>query len=417
MFGIKTNYKYLSIQLVVIMLCIIAGLFVKPLLFVPFAVSVYAIVRNKDNYVFCQLFFILPFSMIYKLSPASSSFYSYIILFYALYVTVFKQIRMNNFLLIAFYLLFGTLNSLEIWLKFLSGLILLTYFVENNSRRNIIEYVVCFAWGLILSSVVGLYKQEWFILGQYFDGFNEEIIGGELIARFSALYNDPNYYSISVIIAVYFLADFFVRGYLNRIFVFVPILILIYFGFLTYSKMYMLSILLVLVVQMKGYIQNSKYKVYAIIFVPVSFIIMIWKFVSSDYFTQFLTRVDTDDISSNRFIIWQHYLGYLADHIITLIFGVGFADGFYKGTAPHNSYIEGIYFLGIIGSVIYIFTIISILNSTSLIKRRSVNNYLVVYIFMVMIGTLGVLTFNDIWMYYMLIWASLNSDYKKKLSD
>lgn len=410
MFEAKTDNKYLIIQLAIISLCIVGGLLVKPLLFIPFAISVYTIVKNEDRYAFCQLFFILPFTMIYKLTPSSSSFFSYTIIFYALYILVFKHVRLNNFILISVYLLFGLLSNLEIWLKFLSGFILLTYFIENNKHRDIIYYVLCFAWGLILSSIVGLYKQDWPILLQYFDDLNEELMGDEIIARFSALYNDPNYYSISIIIAVYFLVVFFVHGYLNKFFALIPIGVLVYFGFLTYSKMYLLSILLVFVTQMKGYIQTSKSILYGVVAVPLISIFILWKFFTSEFFVRFLTRIDTDNISSNRFMIWEHYIDYLSNNITTLIFGVGFSGGFYNGVAPHNSYIEGLYFLGIIGSVIYIISLLSIVNSKSLIKKKTRGNYLIVIIFMIVIGTLGVLTLNDIWLYYMLIWAAINWD-------
>ena len=96
---------------------------------------------------------------------------------------------------------------------------------------------------------------------------------------------------------------------------------------------------------------------------------------------------------------------------MSLLLGVGFSSSFYKGTAPHNSYIEGLYFLGIIGSSLYMFSLSRILGAKKLIVNRTWENYLILVVFMMMIGTLGVLTFNDIWLYYMLIWGAMNIDY------
>ena len=414
MFGTETNYKLLFFQLATIGGCILASLLVKPLVFVVFAISVYAIRQKQDNIFFCQLFFILPFAMIYKWTPSSSSFFAYILLYYAFYLIIHDKVRLDNILILAVYLFLGSMDSIETWAKLVSGFVVLSYFVEISSQRDIRDYVVCFSVGLVVSSIVGLYKQDWPVLLLYFSDLNEELIGGEIIARFSGLYCDPNYYSISIIMAVYFLINFFVRNSINKLFFIVVTVTLIYFGFLTYSKIYMLSIVIVLVTQLRGYYSNSKYKVLTFFVVLIFAFFAVDSFLASDYFAKFTSRIDTDDISTNRFTIWSNYFGYLWNNTLSLLLGVGFSSSFYKGTAPHNSYIEGLYFLGIIGSSLYMFSLSRILGAKKLIVNRTWENYLILVVFMMMIGTLGVLTFNDIWLYYMLIWGAMNIDYNYK---
>ena len=410
MFGIGSNYKYLFFQLTIIGLCILASLIVKPLVFVVFGISAYSISKDNDRNVFCQLFFILPFAMIYKLAPSSSSFFAYTLLFYAFFLIIHDKVRLDNILVLSIYLLLGSISSIETWAKLVSGFVVLSYFIDKTTQRNIRDYVICFAIGLIASSIIGLYKQDWPILQTYFVDLNEELMDGEVIARFSGLYGDPNYYSISLIIAVYFLLSYFNKKTLNRYFLISVTATLIYFGFLTYSKMYMLAIFIVIISQFKDYVRTSKYQLIA--FVAVLFVVFysIDSFLSSDYFLHFSARIDKDNISTNRFSVWSEYLSYLWDDSFSLLFGVGFGSPFYKGHAPHNSYIESLYFLGVFGSIIYIITLSKIIGSKRLVATRTWDNYFVLVIFMMMIGTLGVLTFNDIWLYYMLIWGAMNND-------
>lgn len=412
MFGINSNYKYLVFQLSVIGLCILCSLVFKPLIFVVFAISVYTIRSQKDRNAFCQLFFILPFSMIYKLSPASSSFFAYTLLYYAFYLIVHDKVRLDSVILLSVYLLLGSIDSIETWAKLVSGFILLSFFVEHSNQRSIRDCVACFSVGLVMSSLIGFYIQDWPVLLSYYKELNEELIGGEIIARFSGLYGDPNYYSISIIMVAYFLINFLIRNSINKI-IFIPVtVILVYWGFLTYSKLYMLSIFFVLATQLRSYFKTAKNKIIVIIFTFFVGAIALDKFLSSEYFVQFSSRVDTDNISTNRFYIWSEYLDYLGHNIYSLLFGVGFSSSFYKGSAPHNTYIECLYFLGVFGTVIYCMTILKIFDLKRLIRIRTIDNYYILFIFLMMIGTLGVMTFNEIWLYFMLIWGALNIDYR-----
>lgn len=75
---------------------------------------------------------------------------------------------------------------------------------------------------------------------------------------------------------------------------------------------------------------------------------------------------------------------------------------------PHNAYIELIFFLGIFGGALFILTVTYIMDSTRHVERRVFINRVLIILFLIMIGTLGIVTVNDLMFYCMLLWISMN---------
>lgn len=411
------NFKWFLVSLFVLGTTMCACAFAHQAVYLALAINFLTIIICKDEYILTQLFFMLPFAMIYKLSPSSSSFLTYLLLLYSIRIAVSKKLKLNPFVLLGIYTLLGSIPSLLPWIKLISGLIVLSHFVNSAKIDETKFYVLAFSAGLLVSSFMGLQKTNLPLLTMFYDDLNKEIIGGELIARFSALYSDPNYFSISIILAINLLLSFAMRREINKYVAIGMVVALTYFGFLSYSKMFMLALVLSILAQSGSFLKTSRYKFVAIIVLAGVLLFGISSFLTSDYFGNFASRIDPNNISTNRFTIWGRYLGLIFSDFKIMFLGVGISGDLYLNIGAHNTYIESLYHLGLIGSIIYVITLSKIINSNKIVENRTAKNYVPLFLFLVMICTLGCLFVIDLWFYYMLIWVSLNSGDLKEMRD
>lgn len=407
----EISLKSLLFQLLLLAVCISLSIFNKQFIYVTFAVSVIACLLNKNQYVFCQLFFLLPFTVIFKLSPESSSSFAYLLLIVAISLIIRRKINILILLPIGIYTLLGLLNNPILWVKLMSSWVLLIYFIEY-ADTNWVKYTsLSCALGLIISSLWGLVKFDIPQLSVYINERNSEYMLGERIERFSGLYYDPNYYSVTIIMVLFMILYFGVSNQLNKKIVFPIAVVLLYFGALSYSKMYFLAAFLVIIVQFSNLIKYAQYKFFTFIIIVVTLWGIIPAFQESNIMANFSDRLTNDDISSGRFFLIESYLTYIFSNIDVLILGKGLGGGLYGTHGPHNTFVEFLYYLGLVGSIIYVLTLFKIFNSREELIYRTPMNYSLLLIFCIMIYTLGMLTMNDLMFYFMLLWYSMNIDY------
>jgi len=406
------TWRALLLQLLFLSLTMIIGIQDHRLMLLAFGFNVATMVLGKNQYVLCQLFFLLPFTMIYKNSPTSSSYFAYALSIFALLLILKSKVNLGTIVLLALYLVVGMINKLDIWFKMVSGMVIFLFFVRSMPRESFKYIAISLAIGLLESSIIGLNKVSSPLLSPYFSSFNSEYIDGDFVYRFSALYLDPNYFSIIMICSIFFLTSLVVVKDIRPIVGIPLILALTYFGSLTYSRVFLVSIVLVFVSQTWELIWSSKYRLLVLLLIAVIFSIAIPAIVNSETATYYSGRMGAEDISNGRISIWTNYMDYIFSEISIFLFGVGFGGPLLNGRGAHNSFIEALYNIGLIGLIVYIVTMIRVLNSRKLINKRNFKNYVLTLVFIVMISTLGVMTMNDMMFYFMIIWCSLNVEYK-----
>ena len=249
--------KPLMFQLALLAICISVSIFYKQFVFITFAITLVTCLIGKNQYVFCQLFFLLPFTVIFKLSPSSSSFFAYLLLIEAVLLVLKRKLNIVMLFPVGIYTLIGLMDNPLLWIKLISCWVLLVFFV-NNANENWVKHIsISLSIGLIISSLWGLVKFDLPQLVAYADDGNVEYMQGELVVRFSGLYYDPNFFSVTIITALFLLLYFGVSGKLNKKVAFSLSAILLCFGSLSYSKMFVLAAVLVLYVQLKNLVKYS----------------------------------------------------------------------------------------------------------------------------------------------------------------
>src|SRR5699024_8755203 len=77
---------------------------------------------------------------------------------------------------------------------------------------------------------------------------------------------------------------------------------------------------------------------------------------------------DIESLTTGRSRIWKEYLSYFAEHAELLVFGRGLGAGLINRSASHNTYIDILYYLGIVGGAL----MLGMLGSIA--KQRESNN-------------------------------------------
>lgn len=419
MFKETKNFQRLSksmlFQCCILFAGICAGLWISAYCFIFVAmITIVTSFFGKIDSAYYQMFFTLPFTMIYKLSPSSSSLYIYAVLVSTIILFIRRQSVGKNQLLFltifAAYIMIGMGNNYTTVMKMVSGLALFYIFVTKISRDNFKNHIIAFSLGMISSSSIGLLKGNWQRLDMYYSNMKTIYIGDVQSFRFTGLYLDPNYYSISVIFALTLCLMLFLRKDGNRIFLGVMIGILLIFGFMSYSKMFLLTACIVILIFVLSKLRSLKQTLLTMIVLLVCGR-GIYKWMQSSGYIQIMTeRIFNGDISTGRFDIWETYAKYIIDSPKTLLLGDGFGAGYLTVGGPHNTYIETIYFLGLIGGILFALVLFSTFRAKKYDNKRNIINYALPTLFCIMIATLGCLTINDLMFYFILIWIGLNYD-------
>lgn len=133
----------------------------------------------------------------------------------------------------------------------------------------------------------------------------------------------------------------------------------------------------------------------------------IWA-TNSGYLSTMLDRMTSGDFSTGRFELWRTYSEYIFNNPITLLLGEGLGATYFQAAAPHNTYLEIIYLLGLVGGSLLLTAIVSIAGCRRYVHRRSWMHYSLCGLLMVMAMALNLLVMNDFIFYTMLAWMSMN---------
>lgn len=407
----------------VIVLCLVSwiGLYFSitnhSIAIVVFVINLASLLFLNKQEIFCELMFLLPFTMIYKLNPASTSLFTYLTLVTAIRLLVAKpkisMTHLSMLFFVAFYFLLRMGTAFTDYIKLISNLLLLECFTLFVKRENFSKIILSLAFGIIASSIIGLRKTTWPALSAFFSSMKAEYINGEEVARFTGLYLDPNYYSIIVIICIFGILLFTYLKEINGKLGMAIVITIIIFGFMTYSRSLYLCFAAVLIFICFIRIRGKKYV--STIFAIILFLIVgIYYATESGIIENILYRFQAEDISNNRFSIWGEYLEEISNNSMILFFGTGLDGGYLNNHGAHNFYIESIYYIGIIGTLLY-YTICIMLqmNTSDHMFSRSILNYSLTVILLALFAALGMLFQFDFVYILMINWIVLNTDMSK----
>ena len=137
--------------------------------------------------------------------------------------------------------------------------------------------------------------------------------------------------------------------------------------------------LLPLLMLLYSKIKQRKYLVLIILLIA-TVILMINIFAGKiEAFETVLSRFEGEEdaasITTGRTDLWVSYMQYLKQNLAVLFFGVGFSGQLVNGIAPHNTYIDLLYYMGVVGAFLLIIVVASILKSVATPSKKTFLNY------------------------------------------
>ena len=161
----------------------------------------------------------------------------------------------------------------------------------------------------------------------------------------------------------------------------IMIALLVFFGFLTLSRSFILCLLLVvgsfLIVSMKSL--GNLMKTSIIIIGSVLLIVSLVNYVAPYVFDNFLARFNEDDISNGRNELFAEYTEFFFASISNLLFGIGLQGALKKvqtqgyqhiNNVPHNGFQEIVVDWGLIGIILFVVLLLIMVNFAFKINRR-----------------------------------------------
>lgn len=372
----------------------------------------------NTKYCFCLLMFLMPFGLVYKINGVNTSFFTILELLVELIVIYRMRIfKKSNVIAIIFPLIYFSIIMGTYYFsifKILATLLLIYLFIANYKIYDLKTYIMYFAVSLILSSIIGLFKENINGLLSYYTDLNYEWINGVYKIRFSGLFNDPNYYTIAIITAL--LVLIFVKKTMNMstLIYFLLYIALSIFGFLTYSKSFLIMYILILFTTFYFNILDKRFNFLAIEIVFIIMIIFLIVYGRIPIINDFLYRfTNSQGLTTGRDLIWKRYIEKINSNFKNILFGCGLDAEYVGGKATHNMYLELIYYSGFVGMTIYLASIFFIIFSNT--NRRKIKLLNIIPMIMIFSMYFFLSAFlNYAFPFYMIfLWCLLNVKYKR----
>lgn len=364
---------------------------------------------DKESNLY-QMFFVLPMANIFKVSPGSQSFFTIILLAYVVLHLVLPRKATLLVVLFAVYVIISELwvDSFNLFrtIKLICNLLFLSSILNSQVKLKIKEIFLSYIIGNVVASTISMMDSSFFRVESYIG--RKEIAGNiaEDVERFAGLYEDPNYYSIGLIISLCLIVIMYYKREMKPIFGVLISAVLVFFLLQTYSKsaMFMLmlpvAMLLYSMIKKKKYVLSLVLSASAVIVVILAFSgripafeLVIDRIMASETTTG---ETDINALTTGRFNIWLMYIEFFVNHIRSAIFGVGINTGLIEGRAAHNTYIDILYHLGILGGTLLISLLAVISRQSRHVRiRRNFMNYSVMICILLMYFFLSELFYFD----------------------
>ncbi len=330
------------------------------------ALVVWSAVKNMAMPV---LLFFLPFASLIKLRPGVISMYTVSLIAVLLVFSLRSSKRFQIMHVFPAALLFletivvKTVNDYAIvnsYILFFACLLLFPLVsIEKEKEYDFYTLTIFFTVGVVLAALSSKQLIVFPTILRYMSeyGLNE-------YTRFAGFYGDPNFYAahitaaISGIVILLFKETKRARLFLLAI----MLLLLLYCGFLSISKSFALicvCLLLLGVFELLFRKGKMSAKLLAILTILICGAFVLSSTLFTDLIDSMIARFvsssgNISDFTTNRSDIWMNYFTEIVENPAILLFGQGMTKILVGNYASHNTLIQAVFQLGIVGLVMLI---------------------------------------------------------------
>lgn len=315
------------------------------------------------------LFFFLPWSPLLRLSPDSVSFYTIGLVLVCCISMLkhwmsFKRYHIvAGVLLLILTLLSKLLDGSYLAMDYIGFMMMITLFpvVAAESGKKVYRFedvVVFLSAGIILASLCAQQFASYDNIARFIrvDSYNT-------IVRRCGFYGDPNFYTAQITAALAGCLILILRKGERKRSVKLAVLImcLLYCGFLSGSKSFVLVVALMLgmwgieLLRMRGQSGLKSALIIGSIFAGVYIATSsLFAGLIDVLVVRFASASDLDSLTTGRVELWASYVDVLLGNIKVMLLGRGYTDILVNDLASHNTIIQAVYQVGVIGMPILI---------------------------------------------------------------
>lgn len=426
------DLQYEILCCVVFISLLILSVFLKPVALLCFAVSAGMMLLLKNDALFRFLLFAFPFAVAFKMDPDSSSFFTYME-FLALFLMIIRLRRISlvvvvpmGILLVTVILGMQSFGAIVDVVKLVAGLLILYYFTEEYQKVDMIKYFSFFIAGMVSSSFLGAFKLHIpRLLDMYYGEIDYVNVGSKTVMRFEGIFNDPNYFSVAamfcVVVCLLTLLSRTYKGNKNNKYIWigsaVGFVLFSILGLATISKsfflLYIVSCALIIWSAYKDSPLMKQLNPKTMMMVGAIIIITVVVIDPFGLISSIISRLTSSNLLTGRGVIWADYWKAITQSAGSVFFGNGIDAALVNGRAAHNSYIESVYYLGLIGLLLYIAAFAVILLNKHRPFKRKVVNYIGALVLMMAFAFLCSMNRTEIKYYLMICYIIYNSNFGK----
>lgn len=336
------------------------------------------------------LLFFLPWSNLLRLSPDSFSFYTVGMLMCCCIGLIRNNSHFKKYALISgvclllITLVSKLLDSTVLSLDYISFVMMIVFFpmiqaAGRKQKYDFYQLVVFLSLGVIVASLCALNFAEYANIRKFI-----RVDAYQTIVRRSGFYGDANFYAAQILAALAGALSLTTqeKNRKRMVFLIAVIIVLLYCGFLSGSKSFVLIAAMILVIwviailKMKGR-GGTK-------FILLTCLVGIAVYIASSALfgglidvlvTRFLRTHDFDSFTTGRMTLWNSYFEEIFDDLKVFFLGRGYTNVKVNGRASHNTIIQMFYQFGIVGVPVLIYWIVSFFKSnTQKVNLRTLFN-------------------------------------------
>ena len=375
-----------------------ATMILLPCLLCFLALAVWAAIKNAAMPV---ILFFLPFAPLLKIRPGTISFFTIaLVLVYVVYtVTGSRQVKVFHLipalLLMVMTLVIKTAYGYDMdnaYILFCATLMLVPFLTrELDGGYDFYWLTICFALGICLAAITARTLTVFPTISRYI-----EVNTSLGMIRRSGYNGDPNFYSSHITTALSGLLVLLLNNHKrSNLFVMVPLVcLLLYCGLMSVSKSFLLiSVCLLLLWMLVLLFQKGKVsvKVTLIVTLAVAGIFLLSSTVFTDMldvmFSRFGQDTNLSDFTTGRTEVWNRYVTAMFEDARLLLFGQGYTDVILGEKPTHNTILEAVFQLGVIGCILLALWMVYYVQV--LLDKATIRRHQTAQLFILLIGTFG----------------------------
>lgn len=361
------------------------------------------------------LFAAFPFANVFKLTASSLSFLTLCELFLMLKI-FFDRLRTTHKINLRFfgglvlylgYITLISLNDFQITsiLKNIAHIVILYFIIQINHKNPDFDLIVkrcsiMLSISMILMMSLSLSNTYMRLVNDYLRivryGYGTEYL------RNCGLFTDPNYCSLAIVMTLSFSSVLFYYKQIGSEFWFLSVPLIV-FGLTTYSRTFLLSICVFLLIFI-FLVLFPRHHFWGVI-VPILLLIIGYLAWSGHFeiINRTLVRLSgQSDITNGRMSLNSTYIQYIIDNPLVLLFGSGLNETRLSiGNNVHNLYIETVFRIGLVGTALFVYCLYNCLYIKENVKKPFATKIPVIMLLFLYFTLAGFSSFELV--YYLMI--------------